>query len=228
MGVRRLWDGGIYLDETTNIGTSMKSFLTLITLFLLFTAPCYAELATPTDCDVLAAHPSDPDKISKGVGGDNPVMLIPAIAACKDAVSKDPDNRRLRYQLGRVLFYFGNTDEAWPHLQYAATNGSSQAQFVTGYIMEGGYGGIKKDSCGTAKLWVEAANQGRLAAMVSYPRHYIDGKFDGCPNLASVAEMNTYISIAKDRFFTEESPAAFYRRLVVVELEKDFAAFTGK
>ena len=107
-----------------------ENFTTII-IVLFIAAYSYAEPAQPTDCDVLAAHPSDPDKITEGVGSD--VMLVPAVAACKDAVSKDPGNRRLRYQLGRVLFYSGQTQEAWPHLEYAAENGSAQAQFVVSH-----------------------------------------------------------------------------------------------
>ena len=204
----------------------MYIYLAIIATLSLFSASSYAEPVKPTDCDVLAAHPSDPDKISKGVGGD--VMLVPAIAACKDAVSKDPNNRRLRYQLGRVLFYSGQTQEALPHLEYAAENGSAQAQFVIGYIIDGGYGGVDKDSCRTADLWKKSADQGRLAAMVSYPRHYIEGKLDGCPNLATIDEMQSYIDSAKERVYADESPPSFYQRLVVTELEKDFAAFSGK
>ena len=89
----------------------MYNFFAIITVLSLFSASSFAESEKPSDCDVLAAHPSDPDKIADGVGGD--VMLVPAVAACKDAVSKDPNNRRLRYQLGRVLFYSGQTQDAW-------------------------------------------------------------------------------------------------------------------
>jgi len=64
--------------------------------------------------------------------------------------------------------------------------------------------------------------------MVSYPRHYIEGILDGCPNLATVDEMQSYIDSAKKRVYADESPSSFYQRLVVTELEKDFAAFSGK
>jgi hypothetical protein len=48
-----------------------------------------------TECDRLAAHPSDPDKVSEGVASQD-VKLDQAIAACRQAVAADPENARLR------------------------------------------------------------------------------------------------------------------------------------
>jgi hypothetical protein len=61
-----------------------------------------------TECDRLAAHPSDPDKLTEGVATQD-VKLDRAIAACQMAVAADPNNARLNYQLGRVLYYKKNS-----------------------------------------------------------------------------------------------------------------------
>jgi hypothetical protein len=53
--------------------------------------------STITPCDTLAAHPSDPDKLTPGVS--QPDLLAAgadlAIAACQTAVAADPNNPRL-------------------------------------------------------------------------------------------------------------------------------------
>ena len=59
-----------------------------------------------TLCDQLAAHGRDPGHVAPAV--DSATMDKPAaIGACHNAVSNDPENPRLNYQLGRAYGYSG-------------------------------------------------------------------------------------------------------------------------
>lgn len=176
---------------------------------LALSAPAYADNHKITECDHLVSHPEDPDRVAPGV---EDVLLFAGEAACREAVKNDPDNRRLRYQLGRVLFYGGKTEESLPHLNFAAEEGSMQAQFVLGYITDEGLQGIKKDTCKVEDLWVRSARQGRFAARVSYPRHVANGKFKGCDIQASSSEIMSFIDAARGQ------AAGYYQQLLVEEV----------
>src|ERR1700754_145299 len=66
--------------------------------------------------DQLAAHPADPSK-PKDVPGvtdeqlQSGDLIEKAATACMDAVEKNPDEPRCRFELGRVLVLGGLTDE---------------------------------------------------------------------------------------------------------------------
>ncbi len=194
--------------------------MTLIKLLAVATAltlsgPAWADSHEITECDHLVSHSEDPDRVAPGVSG---VLLLAGTAACQDAVEKDPDNIRLHYQLGRVLFYSQRTEESIPHLEFAAEGGSEQAQFVLGYITDGGYQGVKKDVCKVEDLWVRSARQGRFAARVSYPRHVANGKFDGCDIQASSSEIIGFLEAAKGQADT------YYQEILVEEVLATYSA----
>ena len=151
-----------------------------------------------TRCDLLAAHPLDPDRITEGVGS-SAMDFDQAIAACTAAVSEDPENPRLNYQLGRVYFYDGQTDESMPHLELAAAAGYRQAQFVLGYVYDTGLGGVQIDACKAEALWVLSARAGRLAAMMTYPHHVMRGRFAECEIQATTDEMSDFLARAGER-----------------------------
>ena len=177
--------------------------------------PAWADNHDVTECDNLVSHPEDPGRVAPGV---HDVLLFAGTAACRDAVEKDPDNMRLRYQLGRVLFYSQLTDEAMRNLEFAAEAGSEQAQFVLGYITDSGSQGVKKNACKVEDLWVRSARQGRFAARVSYPRHVAHGKFDGCDIQASSSEIMSFIDEAR------EQADGYYQQLLVEEVAATYAA----
>ncbi len=182
---------------------------------LVLVGPAWADSHEITECDHLVSHPEDPDRVAPGV---EDVLLFAGEAACREAVAEDPDNRRLRYQLGRVLFYAGKADESVTHLDFAADAGSKQAQFVLGYITDGGIQGVKKDACKVEDLWVRSARQGRFAAQVSYPRHVALRRFDGCDIQASSSEVTSFIDAARDQ------AADYYQELLVEEVAVTYAA----
>jgi hypothetical protein len=114
-------------------------FIVGFALLLPGTFPVLAETApapaVPTECDRLAAHPSDPDKLTEGV----PTAQVrgwndAAIWSCRQAVTRDAGDARQRYQLGRALFYAGERKEALEQLAIAAAAKYRQAQFVRGLM----------------------------------------------------------------------------------------------
>lgn len=178
-------------------------------------SPVMAEGDYITECDMLVSHTEDPDRIAPGVSD---VLLVAGQAACEAAVAEDPENRRLRYQLARVLFYSGQTEASMPHLNFAADAGSIQAQFVLGYITDEALQGVKRDVCKVEDLWVRSARQGRFAARVSYPRHVANDKFKGCDVQASSSEIQSFIDAARDQ------ADGYYQELLVEEVAATYAA----
>jgi len=173
-----------------------------------------------TRCDELVSHPLDPDRVTTGV----PTSEVPSaegISACLAAVADDPENPRLHYQLGRVYYYDGRTEEAIPHLATAAAAGYRQAEFVLGYLHDGGRNGAENDVCKTEALWLSSARHGRLAAMVSYPHHLLRGRFDDCTIQADSDEVLGFLEQAKARKLD------YYQTVLVDDLIEDLAARTG-
>jgi hypothetical protein len=173
-----------------------------------------------TRCDELVSHPLDPDRVTTGVSTSD-VPSAEGIAACQAAVADDPGNPRLHYQLGRVYYYAGQTDEAVPHLETAASAGYRQAEFVLGYLYDGGRNGAEDNVCRTETLWLSSARHGRLAAMVSYPHHVLRGRFDGCKIQAGNDEMMRFLEQAKARKLD------YYQTVLVNDLIEDLHARSG-
>ncbi|MDX2144820.1 MAG: hypothetical protein SFV19_15805 [Rhodospirillaceae bacterium] len=198
----------------------MKSILLAgATMLALSTTALAAEEIT--ECDRLAAHGSDPERIAPAVS-ESGMNKAAAQAACEAAVAKDPNNRRLRYQLGRAYFYDGKFDKGMPHLEFAASAGSQQAQFVLGYIIDTGQGGQTKEPCKVEDLWVKSARQGRFAAQTSYPHHVMRGLFKGCTQQASTEEMQGFLDAAK------KQADDYYQRLLVSMLQEELTAYKAR
>ncbi|MDG2320140.1 MAG: hypothetical protein P8L79_07780 [Rhodospirillaceae bacterium] len=194
---------------------------TLLVAFL-FTASTSSVQAAPdpegvTQCDVLASHGSDPERVSPGVSQSG-MRKAAAIAACLAATDEQPNNRRLRYLLGRAYFYSGRADDAMPHLIFSADAGHRQGQFVLGYIYDGGLQNVAQDRCKAEKLWLRSARQGRFAALVSYPHHVVRGMFDDCDVSATNEEMAGFLETAKGM------ASDYYRRTWTADVTADFEA----
>jgi TPR repeat protein len=152
-----------------------------------------------TSCDRLAAHPSDPDKLTPGV---TQAELLAAgadlaINACKEAVAADPENPRLNYQLARSLGYAGRGNEAQTYRDKAVVGDYPQALFVVGYVYLTGQG-APKDACKAAPLIRRSALAGRFAGLVGYPHYVLTGAFAGCRGVrADRAELLSFLDRAK-------------------------------
>lgn len=91
------------------------------------------------ECDLLAAHPADPDRMSDGVLDD---QIVPALAilACEDAIDTDPDDPRFVFQLGRALLAVGREEEAFARFQEAANDDYAAAWAYLGDSYQFGLG----------------------------------------------------------------------------------------
>ena len=123
----------------------------VLTVLALTVASCSeAEPQTPrsdeasvfdlvTECDVLAAHPDDPERMATGVADDDIVPRL-AILACEDAVADDDDEPRYVFQLGRATLAKGDKDAALKHFKDAAEAGYAAAYGYLGDAYQFGLG----------------------------------------------------------------------------------------
>ncbi len=174
--------------------------------------------AIVTDCDRLAAHPNDPDRVTAGVP-ERQVDTAAAIAACKVAVAADPGNGRLNYQLARALGYAGRGAEAAPYRDAAVKADYPQALFVVGYIHLFGLNDAAQDACKAGALIHRSALKGRQAGLVAFPHWTLAGKFKGCAVPQDKAEMQAFVVKAKAM-----AAGDFYQTLLVEGLEARLAA----
>lgn len=198
--------------------THLRIAVAVVVGFLATTA---AAQPAPTDCDRLAAHPEDPDRIVPGVP-TSAVDQAAAIAACETDLDADPGNARLRYQLARVYFYNGRTADAARTMERAAEGGHRQAQFVMGALISNGRPDASDNICDAEKWWEKSAQAGRVAAQISYVRHVTKGLFAGCELHASAEDMLSFLDRAA------EQDRDYYVRLLVADLREDLAGYTSK
>lgn len=166
-----------------------------------------------TECDRLAAHTEDPNKVSPGVS-EAKVDLNAAIAACKADVERDPGNPRLLYQLGRAQAYAGQIEEALPNLEGSVALAYPQAQFVLGYLLLDGRLKAPVDRCRALELFRLSAAQRRMAAQIGLAAWHLDGHFRGCQNRPTRAELLGLLEAAR-----EQKPK-FYPELLIDDLER--------
>lgn len=166
---------------------------------------------TPTECDRLAGHPSDPDKVVEGVSQAQ-VLSWPnaAVRSCEMAVAAEPGNARVRYQLGRVLFYTGRPADALPHLEASAAARHRQAQFVLGlFYTDGVKDVLEADACRAMALWQDAAVRDHFAARVALSRDFVRGAYDGCEGRPSQEQVAGFLDSAG------KEARDYYQRLLI-------------
>jgi hypothetical protein len=173
--------------------------------------------STITSCDRLAAHPSDPDKLTAGIS--QPALLSAgadlAINACQEAVAADPDNPRLNYQLARSLGYAGRGNEAQTYRDKAVAGDYPQALFVVGFVHLTGQG-APKDVCKAAPLIRRSALAGRFAGLVGYPHYVVTGTFAGCRSVrVNKAELLQFLERAR----THPENNDYYRGILINGLQ---------
>lgn len=183
----------------------------ILLLAALLAIPTAWAGAAPTECDRMASNPEDPDRVAPGVERKD-VDLPQAIATCEAELVADAADARARYQLARVLFYAGHTERAVREMKAAADAGYRQAQFVYGLLVSNRRNDAPADICVAEQYWLMSARNGRQAARVSYVRHFLNGRFDGCRVQADPAEMK--------RFLDEAAAAAgnYYEGMLIEDL----------
>lgn len=180
----------------------MKALSAFALISIFYWAP--ASSATPqTQCDILAAHPSDTQKAAPGVEQED--FAIPAArAACREALESYPEEGRFAYQYGRSFFYEGNYVAALPYFEQAATAGHAQGQLVLGLVLMGGYAG-DPDECAAGRWWLEGARQTHLYSKIYLLQNWIDGLFDHCDLGLTDAEAESMIEDAESLATTNQA-----------------------
>jgi TPR repeat protein len=130
------------------------------------------QRAPVTDCDRLAAGADDPDRIEgvKGVPFDQ-INIDLALPACVSATKSYQAERRLVYQLGRVLEAAKRFDEERKVLVDADNAGSTQAMVLLGEMYADG-----EDDAEAVRLYRKAADLGNALAMNNLGNMYARGQ----------------------------------------------------
>lgn len=97
---------------------------------------------TVTQCDRLAADPGNPDN-PPGVHGvpDALINVSKAVAACQQALTNDPSNQRLQFNLAHALAQSKNSadlQQAWSIANRLASSGYPAAEAGLGAVYVGG------------------------------------------------------------------------------------------
>ena len=82
-----------------------------------------------TRCDELAAFPYDPQRIANGVY-DEDMDIQTAINSCEQAISAEPNNPRLQFQLGRAYWVADQEDKAIELFRRSADGGDYAASYA--------------------------------------------------------------------------------------------------
>jgi TPR repeat protein len=152
--------------------------------------------ARVTECDRLAAHPSDTQRLTPGI--KQPDVDIPAAkAACSAALAANPGDGRILYQLGRAYFYDGDLEQGIAYFRQSDAVGYAQGQFVLGLIYAQG-NGVEPDACIAGSLWVKAARQRHLYSKVFLVNNWLDGMFDPCELGVTAQELDGLVSMAAE------------------------------
>ncbi len=124
----------------------------------------------PNDCDRLAAHPADGNRVVPGVQWD--VMNArAAIQACSDAVAKYPDVLRFQFQLGRALLRAKRRDEGLPYLFAAA-----EKNYAAAFANIGGTYQFDLGNYSEALKWYRrGAELGDISSQTHLAEMYLEG-----------------------------------------------------
>jgi uncharacterized protein YhfF len=180
-------------------------------------APSWAAPGPVAECDRLAAHPEDPQKVTPGLPAEQ-VDYPAAIAACEAAVAAEPANMRVRYQLARVLFYSNSNERAVEQMRIAADAGYVQAQYIFATFIARGRPYAPTDICLAEQYWRKAADARRQSARVQYVRYALRERFAGCAGAAGWAEMRAMLDAAA------KDAVGIYQQAIVEDLGDALAA----
>jgi TPR repeat protein len=118
------------------------------------------SLALPApvhDCDRLAGHPADRERVGPGVAWED-LDPPPALRACETAVEEHPDELRFQHQYGRAQLKAGHLDDARLWFRTAADKGYVAAQKHVGHLYAMSLG-VSGDDLKAAGWYRRAAEQ---------------------------------------------------------------------
>ncbi len=127
-----------------------------------------------TDCDRLAAHPYDPDKVGLGVKWNN-LVAGTAIRACEQALKQYPDEMRFVYQLGRSNNKDGNYNRTLTYLREAAAGNYVTAFSAIGVMYDNGEG-VAENDAEAIRWYRKGAEQGYARAQYLLGTMYENGE----------------------------------------------------
>ena len=170
------------LSAAVKIGSCL---LVIASAVALLAANAAAQAPRVTACDILTAHPDDPNRVASPVAW-NERDAARAVPACEEAVKQDPGNVRLRYQLGLAQDSAGNHVESFRHYTAAAERGYVAAGMAVGWALANGEGVNRNDEL--AVRWYRwAADRRHSGAANTLGFMHENGR--GVPrNLAQAAE----------------------------------------
>ncbi|MGO9008305.1 MAG: caspase family protein [Beijerinckiaceae bacterium] len=145
---------------------------------MLQTAPSanVLQAAPVTECDRLAARPSDPDQPPNAPGVEfAQIDAVRAIPACRAALAQYPGERRFMFALGRALQSAKQDDEAVRLYRQAADAGNASAMNNLGTMYRDGRG-VAPDETEAVRLFRKAADAGNAFAMNNLAAMYRDGR----------------------------------------------------
>jgi hypothetical protein len=120
-------------------------------------APASGNDGGATECDRLAAHPSDPDRRASGVPFDA-IEIDKALAACAPPSGLvDP---RQNYQFARVLDAAHRENEAVARFRAAAEAGYPWAMYFWSEVLASGQLGVARDADASREWLLRAAKAG--------------------------------------------------------------------
>lgn len=131
-----------------------------------------------SDCDLLAAHPDDPEKNEVAGIADEDMDGKMAVTACLDEVEEDPDDPVLHFQLGRAYWKLEQYDKAVEQLLVAAEDDHGGALAYLGDVVLYGVGGVESDPEVARQLYARAVEEGFEPASVLVDAIVTDPKTD--------------------------------------------------
>ncbi|QFT34437.1 Putative beta-lactamase HcpC precursor [Labrenzia sp. THAF82] len=127
-----------------------------------------------TACDLLAAHPADPQRVAPSIR-DGLINIRDAVILCGFALVEDPGNPRLQFQLGRVLDVAKRFEWAKAFYKLAADQNYSAALTNLGYMYYSGRGSdVNYEEA--RRYYLRAASLGNLRARTNVGTLYIKGR----------------------------------------------------
>jgi uncharacterized protein len=129
-----------------------------------------------TDCDRLAAHPSDRQRPPEITGVfQQEIDVVAALKACNQAMKQHPDVARFVFEAGRIAHAQGDYTEALRLFERAAGMGSSIAITDAGLVYLRGQG-VTKNYPRARELFEEAEDKGDLLATALMGQLYQNGE----------------------------------------------------
>jgi TPR repeat protein len=154
-----------------------RPFLGLLTALVIVPFASRGQDAPTRACDLVAASPYDLTRPADipGVRFDK-VDPAAALPVCEVALTADPENPRLLFQMGRILQANKDDGQARTFYEKAAARGHAGAQNNLGVFYTNGRGGLPKNEEEAVRFYKLAADQGELNSLYAVGSFYATGR----------------------------------------------------